>query len=459
MSSISSVESMTSATSELPAGLADIAVEAVQFALPLYEMARMRAATCPRRDLSGRSAGATPESTRRWANHWVHTRTLLGPRDRQVVTPNNDTLYSSAWLDLRDGPLLIRVPDTGSRYYVLGLLDMYTNPFGYIGTRTTGNAKGEFLLHGPNWQGEPPQGARAVRCPTDTVWLIGRLLVDGADDLAAVNALQDQLEIVSPPGSGAQVPSLIDAGMQPHERIGDPALFARVVNRVLAEAPPPREAHATLERFAVCGIGPGLAEPTLDGRQRAALELAIEQVTRELSQALPSELGGGWCLPVELLESFGSDYRARSQVALSYIGALGIEEAMYVMADRDGEGAVLDGQSSYVLRFAPGCAPQVGAFWSLTAYEKASCMLAENAIGRYSIGDRTRELCYDGDGGLRIAVGAHEPADATLRRNWLPAPEGQFYLALRLYMPGPAHLSRTFAYPVIERQERGGAGV
>ncbi|WP_322013091.1 DUF1254 domain-containing protein [Paraburkholderia sp. J12] len=432
--------------------LFDIALEAVQFTLPLYEMARMRAATCPRRDRAGRAAGTTPESTQRWANHWVHARKLLGPADRQVVTPNNDTLYSSAWLDLGAGPLVIRVPDMGTRYYVLGLLDMYTNPFGYIGTRVTGNARGEFLLHGPRWQGEVPEGVHVVRCPTDTVWLIGRLLVEGADDVAAVNALQDQLEFVSPPGSGAQVPNLVDAGIEPHEKVGDPLRYASVVNRVLAEAPPPSEASAALARFAACGIGPGLPGERLSVAQQAALARAIDEVTRALSRALPSELGGGWCLPVELHESFGTDYVARAQVALSYIGALGIEEAMYVMADRDADGALLDGEAQYVLRFVPGGAPQVDAFWSLTAYEKASCMLAENAIGRYSIGDRTQGLCYDADGGLRIAISAREPDDATLRRNWLPAPQGQFYLALRLYMPRAAHLSRTFAYPPIERR-------
>ncbi|WP_176080584.1 DUF1254 domain-containing protein [Paraburkholderia tropica] len=426
------------------ADLVDLAVEAVQFALPLYEMARMLSATCPR--VEGHDADATA----RWANAWLHTRQLLGPQHRRVVTPNNDTLYSSAWLDLRGGPLVIRVPAMHSRYYVLGLLDMYTNPFGYIGSRTTGGEAGAFFVHGPTWRGEAPAGMRSLACPTDTVWVIGRILVDGADDLAAAVLLQDQLSIERAPGGTAPVPTRIDAWLPPQERPGDAARFAQVVNRALTENPPPAAALTSLARWRACGIGADIA--TLDAAQTDALARAIAQLTRELASAPPLALGGGWALPVDVRETFGDDYRERAQVALSYIGALGIEEAMYITADCDDDGALLDGRESYVLHFAPGQALQVEAFWSLTAYERATCMLAENAIGRYSLGDRTRGLRLDDDGGLRIAISANEPADPVLRANWLPAPPERFYLALRLYVPRAVHLEGRYAYPPVERQ-------
>ncbi|MEX3843082.1 DUF1254 domain-containing protein [Paraburkholderia sp. BR10882] len=430
----------------------DLAVEAVQFALPLYEMARMRSATCPRVDHAGRYAGDSPETLKRWANEWFHTRVLLGPQHRRVVTPNNDTLYSSAWFDLSDGPLVIRVPAMNTRYYVLGLLDLYTNPFGYIGTRTTGNEAGAFFLHGPEWHGEVPAGMRAMACPTDTVWLIGRILVDGEADLAAGVHLQDQLTVEPAPGSAAQIPKLIDAGVQPTEMLGNAERFAQVVNRLLADHPPPREAQAVVARFAACGIGAPCMDNVLDPAQRDALERALAHVTHELAGEPPLALGGGWALPVDVRATFGENYRERAQVALCYIGALGIEEAMYITADTDADGATLDGNASYVLHFAPSNLPAVDAFWSLTAYEKATYMLAENAIGRYSLGDRTRGLEYDADGGLRIAISANMPSDPTLRRNWLPAPNDRFYLALRLYVPRETHLARTFVYPPIARQ-------
>jgi hypothetical protein len=449
MSSLS--ESTESAAISADTANFDLAVEAVQFALPLYEMARMRSSTCPRVDHAGRYAGASPESLNRWANEWFHTRVLLGPQHRRVVTPNNDTLYSSAWLDLSDGPLVIRVPAMSARYYVLGLLDLYTNPFGYIGTRTTGNEAGAFFLHGPGWSGEVPEGMRAIACPTHTVWLIGRILVDGEADLAAGVHLQDQLTLEPAPGSGAQVPKLIDAGIQPTEKLGNAQRFAQVVNRLLADDPPPREVQPYVERFGACGIGAQCVDHALDANQHALLSRALTHVADELAGEPPLALGGGWALPVDVHATFGEDYRERAQVALCYIGALGVEEAMYITADTDAQGAALDGNASYVLHFAPGNLPAVDAFWSLTAYEKASFMLAENAIGRYSLGDRTRGLVYDADGGLRIAISARMPDDPTLQRNWLPAPSERFYLALRLYMPRETHLAGAFTYPPIQR--------
>ena len=124
---------------------------------------------------------------------------------------------------------------------------------------------------------------------------------------------------------------------------------------------------------------------------------------------------------------------------------------MYVVADRDAIGIPLHGDDEYVLHFPPGGLPQTGAFWSITAYDKASRLLVGNAIGRYSLGERTPDLRYDADGGLRVAISSRSPTDAVLRANWLPAPAGAFYLALRLYEPHVTHLARTFRYPAIER--------
>ena len=431
--------------------LFDLAVEAVQFALPLYEMARMRSATCPRAGDAG-SVDPQADSQERLANQWLHMRELLGPQHRRVVTPNNDTLYSNAWFDLSEGPVVIRVPAMHTRYYVLGLLDMYTNPFGYIGTRTTGHDAGTFLLHGPDWKGELPEGMQEVVCPTNTVWLIGRMLVDGEDDLADAIRLQDQLVIEPAPGSQARVPCRFNAGMQPHEKLGNADRFVCIVNDALASNPPPAGESEWMDRFKVLGIGPNCIGSPLDAHAREVLTRAIAQVVQTLSGAPAMALGGGWALPVSVRDSYGTAYRERAQVALNYIGALGIEEAMYITADYDVEGEPLDGRFSYVLHFEQGHEPQVDAFWSLTAYEKETCLLTENAIGRYSLGDRTRGLHHDEDGSLRIAIAAREPLDPVLRSNWLPAPEGRFYLALRLYVPGAAHLSRTFVYPSVMRQ-------
>ncbi|WP_254615958.1 DUF1254 domain-containing protein [Cupriavidus basilensis] len=423
------------------------ALDAIRYTLPLYEMARMRAATCPRRNSAGVFAAQLPDAPVRWINHFIHTRQLLGPQHRQVVTPNNDTLYSNAWMDLSQGPLQLDVPDSLGRYYVLGLLDFYTNPFGYIGTRTTGNGCGRFLLHGPRWQGDVPAGATAIACPTDAVWLLGRVLVDGEADLPAVHALQDQFRLSTL--AGASAARAFDVRMQPGEHLGDPRRYAEVVNQALRENPPPPAEAALVAGFAPFGIGADCDAAALGDDALARLGDAIQAVLADLATPLPSDLGGGWTLPVEIRESFGTRFAERALVARNYIGALGVQEAMYVMADRDSEGAPLDGRVGYELVFPADALPQVGAFWSLTMYDKADCMLVDNAVGRYSLGDRSPSLRYAPDGSLRLRLSATPPADPADEGNWLPAPAGPFYVTLRLYVPQPAHLDKTFVYPPI----------
>ncbi len=432
-----------------------LAREAVLYTLPLYEMARMRAATCPRRRREGPFADERPDGTLRWVNHFIHTRQLLGPQHRQVVTPNNDTLYSNAWLDLSQGPLLLDVPDIAGRYYVLGLLDFYTNPFGYIGSRTTGTQAGRYLLHGPDWRGDVPYGATAIACPTDAVWLLGRLLVDGPQDLPAVHALQDRIRLTLLDGSDAV--RAYDVGMQPGEQLGTAPeqvrRYAEVVNRALRENPPPADEAAAVRRFAELGLGAGCEGMPLKASQAALLAEAIGQVLEELAEPMPSALGGGWSLPIEIGASFGKRYAERAQVARNYIGALGMEEAMYLIADCDAQGRPLDGRRTHELVFPQDQLPQVGAFWSLTMYDKGDCMLVDNPIDRYSLGDRSPSLRRDPDGSLRLHLGAVPPADPGHHGNWLPAPAGPFYVALRLYVPGNAHLDKTFVYPPIRALE------
>ena len=432
-----------------PHDLDSLARAAVVYTLPLYEMTRMLAASSVRRNAAGRVADpdpqAGPESTWRWVNLFGHTRRLLGPADRRVVTPNNDTLYTNAWLDLSEGPLLIHTPDTGSRYYVLGFLDFWTNPFFHAGTRVTGNRANTLFVHGPRWQGTVPQGMVAIAAPTDHVWVLGRVLADAHEDLAAVHALQDRFTVrrADTPdtpceGKALQVP------LRAQDVPRDGATFVRVVNAMLLCDPPPQDQSALLASFAPVGIGPGLSLPA----DMARMDRAIAEVLGELDLTTGGgERQGGWSLPVRLGSSFGTDWRLRAWVARGYIGGLANDEAMYVMAEVDADGTVLDGRNRYLLRFAPEGLPQVGAFWSLTMYRKSDYLLVDNPIQRYSIGDRTPGLHRDADGGLTIEMSAQPPLDA--RANWLPAPEGVFYLALRLYLPGQVHVERRFVYPPI----------
>ena len=420
--------------------VSDAARDAIMRTLPLYEMARMRAATAPRKHPQHGFAGSDATSTLRWVNTFTHSKRLLTPADREVVTPNNDTLYTNTWLDLAEGPLVIEVPDMGERYWTLGFLDMWTNPFSYAGRRTTGNRAQRLFVHGPQWQGVVPAGMTEIAAPGADVWVIGRILVDAdAADMACVTELQQKFAV------------LRADDLQPAARIVDTAMDGRktdvpqapeyraIVDAAWARNPVQRDnaaAHSSWQQAVDGGI--------------ALLQQAIAKVCHELREdAQPSDVGGGWGVPVTIRIDYGDQYLLRARVARNLIGALGIEEAMYAVAEVDSQGRPLDGSHRYELCFASGAAPQVDAFWSLTMYSKTDCLLVDNVIDRYSIGDRTPDLYWEPNGDLRIAVQAGAPSQPDV--NWLPAPRARFYLTLRLYQPRLVHLDFTFPYPPLTR--------
>jgi hypothetical protein len=432
-----------------------LAEEAVVWAYPLYEMRRMRAATSPKRTEAGHAA---PEGTR-WCNLFTHARQLLRAGTSRVVTPNNDTLYTNAWLDLGAGPLVIDVPDTGGRYYVLGLLDFYTNPFAHIGPRLTGTQARSFLVTPPGWSGTLPAGFDApgahIEAPTRWLWVIGRILVDGAHDLPAVHALQDGFS-VSPLAEWQAGQAGIAPTPQAFAPDCDPqapataAHFAAQVNAALRDNPPPAQEQELVARFAAVGLGSGCTEP--DDAQAGALQQALDAVLPRLRRAQSGTTqASGWVLPPLVLDSFGKDYATRAEVALKYIGMLDGREAVYPMAWTDAQGRPLNGGARYRLRFAPAELPPVQAFWSVTMYDARSYMLVDNCMDRYAIGDRTPGLHRDADGGLTLHIQHARPEGEAAQANWLPAPPGDFYLCLRAYLPRAELLDGRHALPPLQR--------
>lgn len=401
--------------------------------LPLFEMMRMRAATTARRHPTLGFASEHRDSAMRWVNQFTHTHRKLGPDDREVVSPNNDTVYSNAWLDLSQGPVLIDTPDMGERYWTLGLLDAWTNPFAYVGRRTTGNCAQRTLVHGPRWHGPVPAGvSQVIAAPGDDVWLIGRILVDDSPgDVEAVRELQAQLRMTRLDGSDAA--QRLDTRLDGRSTATpSAALYLETVAHALERNPPPE--------------GESLDWP-LDIRDVAAELPRVFEGLRERDQ--PRQLGGGWSLQLEVRTHWGEDVLTRARVARNFIGALGVDEAMYPTAEVDSQGRTLSGAHAYELRFAPGAGPKVGAFWSLTMYRRSDCLFVANPIGRYSIGDRTPGLRHEADGSLVIRLQAGDPGPG---HNWLPAPEGDpFYVVLRLYQPQAEHLDHRYAYPALTR--------
>jgi hypothetical protein len=371
-------------------------------------------------------------------NRFRHRRELLGPAAVTVVAPNNDTLYSSAWLDLSQEPIVLDVPDTAGRYYVMQFMDFHTNNFAYVGKRTTGTAAGTYAVAGPHWNGTLPPGVQRIDSPTNDVWLLGRTLVDGEDDLPAVHALQDRYRL-TPLGAwlgrkSADAPAAI--APLPAYDVSEPLKFFEFLNLTLHRNPPPAREAALTSLFGRIGVGPDktFRIDALDPPFARGLRRAVETGGR-LIDALPSGRpeANGWLAFCPHTGTFGDDYRYRAYIAKHALAANNPEEAYNFSTLRDDRQQLLHGSRNYVLRFEKDGLPPVDAFWSITMYHHPGVFLVENPIRRYALGNRS-QLRYGADRSLEIYI-QHGSPGADQESNWLPAPDGAFELVLRCYLP------------------------
>ena len=388
-------------------------------------------------------------------NRLVDIPVLSNPSSRLVVTPNVDTLYSSAWLDLRRGPALIRVPEVTGRYYVLQLLDMYTNTFADIGTRATGTAAGTYAVVGPGWHGSVPPGAHRVVAPTPDVWIIGRTLVRGPDAQAAA-AVQRNITLVPPDGSAPAVgtpelPLNADCSSTGGPLVPTgPAFFGDLATIVAADPPPARDA-SVLRDLEPAGIRPGeRTAASLTPQMTAMLARGTtigSTLLRQFAATALRQVHGWTQLPST--GTYGDDYFARALAAQVGLGANIPEESVYYSASVDVTGTRLTGRNGYVLRFAPKSTPPVtpDGFWSITLYGPDHFLVA-NPEDRYAIGDRTPGLTQEPDGSLDLYIGGQPPPNR--QANWLPAPPGRFSLVLRAYLPTAAVRTNRWTPPGLE---------
>lgn len=416
---------------------------AFTYSFPVHDLARTRLLFTQQ-----------PDNPRNVApNRLHHNRKLLDHRARQVTMPNNDTLYSSAWLDLSAGPLLLTVPAMDGRYYSFAMMDIFTNNFACVGSRTTGSGQITFTIAGPDWDQEAPADTCLVQSPSNDVWLLGRVLADGQEDLPEVHRLQDAMRLE--PLTGWSNPRLYLA--QPGEH--SPAAFLDLVNEALGRNPVPTHERAMVDDFAAVGIRPGVqgAWQQLGQEVRDAWTALMPLMFRELKSLPAASLQGAgkssdrWVGGRDNIGNFGSDYQYRAFICLSGLGALERAEAIYLTCRVDTLGERLSGEHCYRLHVPAGV--PVDAFWSLSMYEFQSDgrgFFVENPLGRYTIGDRTPGLLFNPDGSADLWLQSAEP-DGSRKANWLPAPAGMFSLALRFYQPGQALLDRTFTMPAPER--------
>ena len=364
---------------------------------------------------------------------------------RNVVRANVDTLYSSAFLDLSVEPLVLSVPDTSGRYYLLPMFDAWTNVFATPGTRTTGTTAASFAITGPNWSGTVPAGLREFKSPTNMVWILGRTQTNGPEDYPEVHAIQAGFRLVplsqfgkpyAPPRG--VVDTSADAKTPPINELKamTGAQFLSRLSDLLAANPPAPSDAPILAGLATIGVVPGhrFDPNTLDSAVAKGLEGIVPAAIAALQENAKQmgRLVNGWRMPPMNMAAFGNDYQTRALIALIAFGANLAQDALYPTAFVDGKGQPLDGAKRYTMHFAPGLTPPVRAFWSVTLYDPDS-FFVDNNIHRYAISSWMK-LAHNADGSLDLYVQQDSPG-ADKEVNWLPAPKGRFNVTLRMYWP------------------------
>ncbi|CAI8871838.1 DUF1254 domain-containing protein [Brevibacillus sp. IT-7CA2] len=382
-------------------------------------------------------------------NQFYHHQSLPGADYRGVVSPNHDTLYSAAFLDLTQGPLILHVPDFNTRYYTIQFMDAWTNSFEYIGTRTTGTKAGKYMIVGPDWEGSPPADMNVIKSPTNTVLAGGRILIEGEKDIPKVTALQKQTTITRLHPSTQSITSVAAPTDLFNEN--DPLSFYRVLTSSMKTNQPAPADAALVYQFEQIGIVPSvdfdesrLDEATLAGLRRAAKD--GEEIIK-MASAVKEKGKNGWSLNLDY-GTYGVDYLKRAVVARTAFGANIPSESVYQRTNVDGDGNKLTGEHRYVIHFAKDKLPPVDAFWSLTMYG-ADYYFVPNELNRYAIGDRTKELEYNADGSLDIYIQNTPPEGK--KSNWLPTPADEFNLMLRLYMPKRSVLEGHYEIPMVQK--------
>ena len=408
-------------------------------------------------------------------NRFSHLRAFPAAGFTAVVRPNFDTLYSSAWVDLSDGPVVLSTgPVPADRFFQLPVYDMWTDAFASPGTRTTGSDAGQWALIPPGWTGRLPDGVGAIDAPTPTVWIIGRTQTNGPADYGAVHAVQDRYALTPlaawgdrdgaggpiEPSSGTsrtdvdrdtdtgtdrETPPLHQLAAMPVDVFFDRALALMAVH------PPHATDWSLIARMTRIGLVPGARFAGLDPGVRSALADVPAGAQALMAKALPrlANVVNGWQVNLDTMGVYGNSYVKRAIVAMIGLGANAAEDALYPVLQTDADGQGVRGERDYLLHFDADGLPPVDAFWSVTMYDGQG-FHAGNPLDRFALGDRD-ELSFNPDGSLDLYL-QHETPGPDLESNWLPSPEGPIGVTMRLYAPKPTALDGTWSPPPVRRR-------
>lgn len=404
---------------------------------------------------------AAPTDLKAPVGQFFNAREYPDASFHDVTAPNADTLYSIAWLDLAKGPYILHVPDEHGRYYLMQMLNGWTDVFADPGTRTTGAAAHDFAIVGPNWQGALPKGMTVYKSPTDMVWVVGRTYCTGTpEDYKAVHAIQDHYTLVPLSAYGKSYtpsPGKTDPAIDMKTPVRDQvnalnadAYFSRLA-MLLQENPPAAADAPMVAKLAQLGIVPGqpfainkLSPEVAKGLQ-AAVKAGQEKILGHEQSA--GIIRNNWISPAKTGQ-YGTDYIQRAFVALFGLGANLPQDAIYPVTRIDSDGNALNGTHRYVIHFAKGQTPPVNGFWSLTMYDN-QFFFVNNPLNRYTLSPRNA-LKYNPDGSLDLYIQQETPG-SDKESNWLPAPDDDFTLMFRFYWPKEALINGAWNPPMVHK--------
>ncbi|MEZ5653936.1 MAG: DUF1254 domain-containing protein [Burkholderiaceae bacterium] len=406
--------------------------QAFEFALPVYEMAKLR----------WRALHDPTDPARTGLNAYWHQQSIATADDRWVTTPNIDTLYSVAWVDLSQGPVRVRIPACDGRYVNLAMLDMYSNNVEWLSQRDVGNGGAELTVVGPHWRGELERDLRVVHAPYDDILLFARTLVDDQSDTPAAREVQQGFTV------SASLPVTDERAPARSDDVGED--FFSLAGHALRRNPP--RAHEAAIETVLTRVGL-MGEP--DEASLARWRALVPGFLQRLRQRVPrfNVPVDHWIQWPANMGDFGTSYGLRATVALGGLLALPRSEACYTYTEFDAQDRELHGQNVYCL-VLPAEGVPADAFWSLTLYEKmptGARFLAHNPLGRHAFTSRSRSL-NTSDGKLVIWV-SHRRPPPEFESNWLPAPDAPFRLSLRAYHPSPDLLAGRWQVAAVQRAE------
>ncbi|MBS0189809.1 MAG: DUF1254 domain-containing protein [Phycisphaerales bacterium] len=401
-----------------------------------------------------------PEGTRAPMGQLVRMRTYPNAQFRDVTAPNADTLYTTAWMDVGTEPWVLSIPDADGRYFLMPMLDGWTDVFQVPGTRTTGTKPQTYVITGPNWKGQIPQGMTEYKSPTSMVWLLGRIYCSGTpEDYKAVHAMQDKVSIqplstwgkTYTPGPG-KVDASIDMKKAVREQVNSMTAekYFETLANLLKDNPPAAADAPMVAKLAQIGIVPGQPfnaaswSPETAKAMQQVPKLGFEQIMAHFKEA--GRNVNGWVFTTDA-GLYGTDYLQRAFITAIGLGANRPQDAVYPTSEADAAGKPYDGSKHYVIHFDKGQFPPVDGFWSLTMYD-AAFFFVDNPLNRYTLSSRSN-FNKNPDGSVDLYL-QHESPGPDKENNWLPAPKGRFILMLRLYWPKekpPSILDATWVPP------------